>query len=250
MLSQIAEILHLKVHDFDLWKALHKVFKLPKMQSFNHKTKIPFIWSPLDRDTSIDSTANQTQILRKLGPPKLAFTGKRHSGKTTAADYITSKYGYTEIIFAEPLKKVCRIMFGLTYAEVYDQKLKEAVLPRFGITPRDIILSVGYTIRETLPIYFDLDLNHASIFTEIAWNKILKVNTDTGIIISDLRYPDELNMCKQEDFLIVKIERAGLSEDAWSSDPSEAGVCSHMTIKNNGTIGDLYIQLDKLMQLS
>lgn len=74
----------------------------------------------------------------------VAFTGRAGSGKDTAANYLVSQFGFVKISFADPLRQVGKIVFGLTDAEMTDRVLKEQPLDRYPcLTPRVILQRIG-----------------------------------------------------------------------------------------------------------
>ena len=42
----------------------------------------------------------------------IGITGKKRSGKDTISEYFEKKYKFTRNAFADPIKGVCREMFG------------------------------------------------------------------------------------------------------------------------------------------
>ena len=72
-------------------------------------------------------------------------------GKDTAAEYLEKKYPgrVKRVSFAEALKSVAMELFGLTWDQCYGpQEIKEAVDPRYNLTPREILQGIGEKMRE------------------------------------------------------------------------------------------------------
>jgi len=99
----------------------------------------------------------------------IAITGKKGSGKTTAANYLAQQGVYT-IAFAEPLKRFCDMAFtSVTRSPepiMLDESLKEKQLSyKDGVTftPRHILQTIGTNIRE---------MTNPSFFVDIAIKRI------------------------------------------------------------------------------
>lgn len=49
----------------------------------------------------------------------IGLSGKKASGKSTVANYLTQTHRYKELSFADPLKRGCKEIFGLTDLELW-----------------------------------------------------------------------------------------------------------------------------------
>lgn len=76
--------------------------------------------------------------------PIVAFTGLRGHGKTTAADALVARYNFAHINFADPVREVCHLVYGVSYIEMLDPVLKEKVLDRYPFkSPRELLQQIG-----------------------------------------------------------------------------------------------------------
>lgn len=74
----------------------------------------------------------------------IAFTGKRGYGKSTAAEALVRQYGYVHLNFADPLREVCALVYGVTFEEMLDPVLKEQTLDRWPYkSPRELLQQIG-----------------------------------------------------------------------------------------------------------
>jgi len=174
---------------------------------------------------------------------KLAITGKFRSGKDAVADRLFSEHGFElPIAFGSPLK-------------YYADKI-------YAHTPRD---SSGkqrrmYQIFGQAARAFDEDVwvRHA----EYSVNMALNSRSTTGIVISDLRQPNEYEWCKRNGFVIVRVtapEEIRLERAKEAGDIFEADDLAHETeqyvdsfevdyeIINNGTLFELYAKVDEFI---
>ena len=107
-------------------------------------------------------------------------------GKDTAAEYWEEKYPgkVKRVGFADKLKQICMLLFGLSYEQCYGPKeVKEAIDPRYGKTPREIMQGVGEKMRE---IYPDIWVDTVFYTTIPEWQK----EGFDCFVVSDVRYPN------------------------------------------------------------
>ena len=179
--------------------------------------------------------------------PIYLLSGKKGVGKSTVAVLIQTLIpGTVELALATPLKNVCRTMFNLTDDQLYDEKSKEIIDERWGISGRVIMQRIGDLFRNYLSVACpDLKLDH-TIFIQNLLTRIEQVKKEQNppaIIVSDMRMMDEKTILQQLPGAVsIKIIR----EIAGSSDShiSEAVPfdCDH-TIHNNGSLSELVVQV-------
>ena len=176
-------------------------------------------------------------------PPKvIGFSAPKQSGKTTAGRYLVEKWGYTIHSFATPLKKLCNEYFGLTPEETFGVD-KETVNPQWGVSPRQIMQFVGTDMfREKLGELVGMDL--ASQF----WIRQLVLSELS--VIDDIRMLNELEYVRDHGGLLVKIKRlrSSSSTECHSTEQELPDDLFDVIIYNDGTLDELYGQLDKLLQ--
>lgn len=143
------------------------------------------------------------------------LAGKKRSGKTTACelleDAVEKKINGMERFdrvaifnYADSLKDSCQSIFLLSDEQLYDEKLKEIVDPRWGVTPRRIMQAVGDLFRERLSdVLPEVKLQSPTIFVQ---NIMMQIDEELRssetndekllIIIADGRVKDELEKIK------------------------------------------------------
>ena len=139
----------------------------------------------------------------------IGFTGKAKSGKDTAAEVFRELAGCDNcevMSFAQPLKEIAMI-FGFTREQCYNQDLKEVVDEFWGITPRKFLQLTGT----------EMFRNH---FREDCWTKLFErriINLKkeiTGpkcVLVTDVRFPNEVDCIRRLGGSIFKIQRPSLS---------------------------------------
>ena len=140
----------------------------------------------------------------------IGICGFQGVGKDTFANYLVSNYNFTKYSFASATKDVLGVMFG------WDRKLLEGDTKesrvfretsdlwwseKLGIpnlTPRKVLQMVGTDVFRK---HF-----HDQIWILIIERKILS-NPNTNIIVSDCRFPNEINLIKRLGGKIIHIHR-------------------------------------------
>lgn len=138
----------------------------------------------------------------------IGVSGKKYNGKDTVGDYLVAHHGYTKLTFAEPIKDICKIVFGIT-DEQLNTHLKEECDTRWNVTPRKLMQFIGTDLFRD---------NMQKIMPEIAediWLKVLenkikehqKINSSSKFVITDVRFENEYALVKKMGGLVIKITR-------------------------------------------
>lgn len=167
---------------------------------------------------------------------RLAFGCQARVGKTTAVNYLISRYGGVEKFFAEPLYSI------LHYAQDICGFKKEK--------DREFLQYIGteWARKRNPCVWVDALLKETDKLPEIS-----------NIYISDLRYPNELTTIKKAGYKTVRIIRSEAINDMSFGSGSrvhESEIALLNTpssewdyiIYNDGTLEELYYNLDKLIK--
>ena len=206
----------------------------------------------------------------------IGFVGFIGSGKDTAADYLVNFHGFRRDSFANTLKDAVAAVFswdrvlleGRTKeAREWREQVDSWWANRLGIpelTPRWVLQRWG---TEVCRRGFHDDIWIASVE-----NKIRK--TSDNIVISDVRFPNEIDAIHNAGGLVVRIKRgpdpvwyqdavnmnAGNTNVGWmisktrmeklgihASETAWVGEDIDHTISNDGSIDDLFTQIRNLL---
>jgi len=107
---------------------------------------------------------------------KIAFSGPICSGKSTLSKYLQEEYNCKIVSFAKPVKTYCTQIFGM--------KNKD----------RELLQTFADKCKEINPL----------VWVNLAEKEIIQ-NSNSNIIIDDLRYPNELDMLKRYNFIVIKL---------------------------------------------
>lgn len=140
----------------------------------------------------------------------IGFCGKKGSGKSFFAKYLVKQHNFIELTFAEPLKKAVQIIFNLTDDELHDQNLKENKIERLNASPREILQWLGTDIiREKFNKKFNYN---GSIWVDNMKEK-LKNLQDKNVVISDVRFQNEIDLIHSLNGIIINIQASGTNID-------------------------------------
>ena len=210
----------------------------------------------------------------------VGFVGFIGSGKDTAADYLVNFHGYRRDSFANTLKDAVACVFGwdrtlLEGRTKEAREWREQVDPWWAerlnmpnLTPRLMLQLWG---TEVCRIGFHDDIWIASLENEMR-------KTTDNIVISDVRFPNEIKAIHNAGGIVVRIKRgddpewydAAVSVNAgpngnstWSlsrvkleklkihaSETAWVGGDIDYTVWNNASIDDLFAQIKNLIQPS
>lgn len=163
----------------------------------------------------------------------LAISGKARSGKDTSVDYILNMYPENiKLSFASELYRVT----GNVQRDCNFEVEKD----------RELLQFLGEWIRGKNPNYF----------VECAERKLQKIasnDNSPNILVSDLRYKNEAEMLKRNNFILIRINR----EDRPRMTPEQENHKSEVDlddyndwdyiINNDTTLDDLYEKLDEIL---
>jgi hypothetical protein len=145
----------------------------------------------------------------------IAFSGRKQSGKTVCSEFLKNlleSNGYNNVPiynFADPLKEdICINMFGLTYSQCYGEdeqknQLVDAYWDDKQLTARDLMQLIGTDLFRKL---------NPNIWVNALINKIKRQNAEM-VIVSDCRFPNEVEAIKNNNGLVFR-----LSRDIYKSD--------------------------------
>lgn len=198
--------------------------------------------------------------------PILAISGLIGSGKDTVADYLVRFHHYNRVSFAGTLKDAVSVIFGWDRELVEGQsrqsrewreQVDEWWAKRLGmphLTPRWVLQYIGTDVFRN---HF-----HSDIWIAAVENKIRRYDR---VVITDARFQNEIDAVRAmggktirtnrgptPDWVTVARER-GITQCSLQfphihpSEYSSAVMVHDYYIDNNGTLDDLYHQLEKIV---
>lgn len=208
----------------------------------------------------------------------IGITGLIGSGKDTAANYLITHHKFKKESFANTLKDAVAAVFGWDrellegqskHSREWREQVDEWWSDRLGreITPRLVLQQWGTEVcRKAF---------HDDIWIASVENKLRKTKDD--IVISDLRFPNELRAIKNSGGITIRITRGQNPEwydaaaaynrgpngnELWAvskakldkfgvhaSEYSSVGLKYDHYVDNNGTIDELHKKLESIINL-
>lgn len=168
----------------------------------------------------------------------IGLLGHKRSGKDTFADYCNKKYDFKKKAFAQPLKDVVKILFNFTDAQLYGEE-KELVDGKWNVSPRETLQYIGTDL-----IRNQMNGLIGGIGKDFWLKKFefdYKNDIDSNIVVSDVRYQNEVDLIKKLGGIIIKINRNGCGGDNHESEKKIDNIINFdYNIENNGTIEEYY----------
>lgn len=152
----------------------------------------------------------------------IGVVGFLGSGKGTVGDILADKYNFKKMAFADSLKDAVSAIFGwprhlLEGDTKESREFREKEDPywtsRMGrsITPRIVLQQVG---SECMRDVFGEDIWISSLLSKIT--AIMNTYTDTPIVITDCRFPNEIQQIQRLGGKVVRVVRG--PEPEWYKD--------------------------------
>ena len=198
-------------------------------------------------------------------PRIISLSGLQGSGKDTVADILCECYGYKRISFAATLKDAVAAVFcwdrerlegRTTGARAQREQVDEWWSHRLqmpGLTPRRVLQEWGTDIMR--------NNFHSDIWVASLERQIMTAPVDARFVITDCRFPNELNILRRLNAAIWWIHRGPMP--AWWPIAVAGGVppgihisealwipiviSNGIEIDNNGTLADLDCKIKNLL---
>ena len=185
--------------------------------------------------------------------PNLGFIGRKRTGKDTAAAHLIEEFGYTKHAFADALREsIARVdpvvypapgdydpgtiadLGVMRYSEVvraYGYEAAKDLFPEF----RRILQEFGQGLREKVD---------ESLWVDACLARIRA--TDGPVVVTDVRYPNEVRALKDLGFVLVKVTRPSVLDpsETHSSEVLTDDLPADYVVENEGPLVALYAFLD------
>ncbi|VBB17879.1 monophosphate kinase [Yasminevirus sp. GU-2018] len=210
---------------------------------------------PNQSDQSVESDTKSNQNSDEF--ILIGVTGRKRSGKDTVGKYLIDNYDFVRVAYADALKEACKIVFGFSDAQVYGDDLKEVVDEYWGHSPREVLQKVGTELfREELPRVCKNISNDIWIRSVERQIRNLQKQGHTRFVITDVRFPNELDFISKMKGVSWKVSRPSLLQNLDPKIPvhaSEAMIddfkCDHEFV-NDGTLEQLFDSVeDKIVSI-
>jgi len=169
---------------------------------------------------------------------RIAFTGKKNSGKTSSAKFIPRCWLYN---LAEPLKGA--LISGLA-SEGLPYDTQDFYSARKSPKSRTLMQALGEYLRSKDPLVFirafQRELEESEFDDEY--------NPNQPIVIDDCRYLNEEEHLRKMGFKIVRVIRPGFKGDDHKSETEQDGIVADYQIVNDGSLDELRASVKRMLQ--
>jgi dephospho-CoA kinase len=185
-------------------------------------------------------------VSREIPVIKIALSGRLRSGKDTAANHLYIRHGFDRVAFGDALKRNAHAVFPW----ISD-----------GTKPRALYQQYGQLMREIDP---DIWIKHAEMAVKGKIDFRVSMGAEAiGIVITDLRQPNEYEWAKLNGFTIVRVnssfdsrlERARKAGDDFvesdllhSTEQYIDTFTPDFEVNNDGTVDELKEQIDEILE--
>jgi len=171
----------------------------------------------------------------------IGITGRAGAGKNVVGTILNEHHQFTVSAFATPIKLVVAFMLGVDVSQWEDREWKEATLPVWNRSPREL--------AQTLGTEWGRRQVHENIWIDLALHVIA---ADKRACITDIRFRNEADIIRAMGGHIVHVHRAdSTATTPHDSHSSEQGIGNPNTqdfhVNNFGTIDDLAAQLEQVV---
>lgn len=192
----------------------------------------------------------------------LGLNGRKGSGKDTVGAYLVERHGFTRVSFADKLKESAAALFGIDVSLFERLKndpesrvylMTDEDSDKYSWEPREC--HARLSVREFLQRYGTE--SHRDVFGSDFWiEQALRPLRESGILldpssricITDARFDNELRAIRLHGGTNIRIERLVAADDEHASEAEPRADLIDYMIPNFGTIEDLRLKVDFLMQ--
>jgi hypothetical protein len=166
-------------------------------------------------------------------PLLIGLTGYAGSGKDTVRSILEERYDYDGLAFADPIRDMLSALLdsmGLSDEWMTDRELKERDITGLGLSYRKMAQALGTEWGRALKESLWLDIAAAKIAMYRQYDSV-------GVVISDVRFPNEAEWVKAQGGVIWKIVRPGIEPvRAHASEDLIATLPYDYVIDNHGSL--------------
>lgn len=137
----------------------------------------------------------------------IGLLGYNGAGKDTVADYLVQHHKFQKIAFGDALKDAVASIFGwdrqlLQGDTVQSRQWRETVDDYWQTTPRKVLETFGTDVCRQ---HYDTHLWIKSLHKKLL--NMINNNEDAHIVVTDCRFDNEIQLIKQLNGYLIRIER-------------------------------------------
>lgn len=170
----------------------------------------------------------------------LGICGKSGAGKDTIAAHLCDRYGFRRVAVADRLKRMTIETFALTPDQLWGRG-RDALDPRWGLSPREIYQRMGDALRSI----------HPETLVRGWLADALRILDDGGDVVTpDIRTPLEVTALRRAGGKLWRVRRGeaalrGAAAEHLTETALDDLRDPDVEIVNDGSIVDLLAQVDR-----
>ena len=193
-----------------------------------------------------------TIFTTKLQMVLVGILGRKRVGKDTMADHMVEHHGFHKVTLAGPLKEACRAIFGFTDEQLYGET-KEVDDSHWKVSPRKALQFMGTDIvRNKLHELIPWIGNRFWLERfKVEYHRLQQTyGPDVRVVVSDLRFQNEIQFLKEMGGIVVRVQRLGLDEgDQHESERLIDDITGEdHIVQNNGTVETYLENVDMIVK--
>lgn len=169
-------------------------------------------------------------------PRLIGLTGYAGTGKDTVRQILEDQYDLDGMAFADPIREMLSVLLASVGADeiwMTARHLKERDIPQLGMSYRKLAQTLGTEWARALDPDFWVRIAAAKVELCAHYNQ-------AGVVISDVRFPNEAAWIKSRGGVIWRVIRPGTEPvRAHTSEDLIAGLPHDYVIDNRGDFDDL-----------
>ncbi len=161
-------------------------------------------------------------------PKLIGLVGRARVGKDTVANFFRTTHMLRR--FAQPMKDAVKVLYGWSDI-IIETKLKDEIDPKWGITPRSAMIHMAETTKQFMGPDFFIQ-------------KLFRDWKDEPIIISDVRFQNEIQAIHERGGITIKITRDDVPKHQVEDHVDH--LVTTYEVGNDGTLHELRVKIERL----
>lgn len=202
----------------------------------------------------------------------VAFTGEAGSGKDTCGEVLIKNHGFKKLSFAGPLKQLLSDTFNIPISSFEDRVLKDQLHESLLTLSTDILNillnnldklhKVEYDKKTIIDKFAGTNIKSIRQLMQLVGTEVVRTHisgnywidllqkkieeSDSNVVITDVRLNNEKAMLKKLKALIIRVKRPGYENKSSHASENEFGEDSEyaVVVQNNGCRVALQSEID------
>lgn len=176
----------------------------------------------------------------------VALMGRMGSGKDTAARLLAEMYGHVRVAFADPLRRMALAVDPIIEEDAWGNRTRLSELVReYGWDTAKRREPEVRRFLQRLGSEGVRDVIGPATWIQLADRRIGEVwADDKPVVLTDVRFPNEVGFAQRLGFLRVWIDRPGIADGAHASESAVGPNDADVVVTNAGTVDGLSVSLD------